>query len=135
MIRDCELSVEEAPIVVRSQSSVTFNGVRFRNNINHRGSTAISANQASSLIIQDSSFRRNGGRVGTVINARRDCNVTIIRSEFEQNYGRNSSLVFMNAQYLRISDSRIANNTAQRQAGGAIFIQVLHAFKTLSLKL
>lgn len=73
--------------------------------------------------------------MGTVINARRDCNVTIIRSEFEQNYGRNSSLVFMNAQYLRISDSRIANNTAQRQAGGAIFIQVLHAFKTLSLKL
>ena len=123
-IRDCQLDSEEAPVVVRSQSNVTFASVRFEDNVNQQGSAAISANQASTVTIQDSSFLGNAGRTASAVRAGRDCRVEIAGSEFEFQSGRNSTLVLMNARSLTISDSTFRNNTARRQAGGAINIMV-----------
>jgi len=122
-IRNCELDSEEAPVVVGSQSTVTFTSVTFQDNVNRRGSAAIAASPAANVIIQDSSFFGNAGRTASALRAGRNCNVTITSSDFEFQFGRNSTLVLTNAQSLTISDSIFRNNTAQVQAGAAINIQ------------
>eukprot|EP00210_Caulerpa_lentillifera_P003717 g3550.t1 len=119
VINDCRLEDIDAPVVLRTNSSLELNSVNFTNNVNAAGSAVLRMERSSKLVISDSTFLRNYGVAANVLSADPGCDIDISRSLFRGNGGEGSTLSITDGSLLTITNSRFVNNQASH--GGGVF--------------
>lgn len=122
-ISGCRLDSADAPVMVRSGSSLVLNRVKFLNNTNAAGAGVLRMEHDSRLVLENCSFRRNNGTEANVLATSAGCEVTIRGSSFRGNRGDGSTLSIADGNQLNISSSHFTNNQAVG-GGGVMRIEV-----------